>query len=168
MTTYEAWSIGISGGALVVAAIAVIWSIINRGDSKRSADQARRSADISERSFILGLKPALVVTLAQKRQIAPMRPQGRDANALYLESKGSGIAFDIRAELHVCSGGNEFPFGFPLLALRPGQSHEVRGVPWTGELEVWGKVVYRDAENTPYCTEKARGEGDWHWVEQPE
>jgi hypothetical protein len=177
MTTYETWSIVFSGGALAVAAIAVIWSIINRGDSKRSADasvasaaEARRSADIAERSFSLGLKPAVVVRMGRKQIQSAFRRAGKEVNALNLESKGPGIAFDTRAELQVCPEGSESPLVLdtPLLILRPGESYEVAPVPRDGKLEVWGKVVYTDADRRTYCIKKARGEGDWHPVEQPE
>ena len=172
MTTYAWCSVMVSLLALVIAIVAVILSKRSADASVSSAAQAKRSADLSERSFHLGLKPLVVVTVAQKRQPYPVRPYERDVNALYLESKGLGIAFDIRAELQVGSDETILPFDLSLLALRPGDSHEVGTdtvtVPPTGKLEVWGKVAYRDAEKRPYGIEKARDGADWRCVKQPE
>ena len=164
----------VSIGALVAAVLGWLSSrrsadaaVRSAGASETSADQAKRSADVAVSSYKLQLQPYVVAVVATKEGLRSIRPYRQIVNTVYVENRGTGVAYEVTAKLKIGLAGDaaETPHDHEVPALRPGDREEIDPVPSTGRLEIWGRVSFVNAEGDVRVLECSRGER-WREVDE--
>lgn len=154
MSTYEFW-------VLIIAVVALAISVVSAWYSKRSGCEAKRSADAAQAAHRLQLEPYVIAYAGTRKEQTQLRV--RDRNAVCVENKGNGPAFNVVATIGCrLADGTDKRLELTYAALRPGERQEaVDGVPWEGQFEVWGVIECTDQGGNRYCLECARGQTTW-------